>query len=72
VQKGQLAVVGDSTNLAFRLSGLANKTLDSTIVLDSRTAELLAGQLAVRELGGVDTKGRKGKEMVYGLETEES
>jgi class 3 adenylate cyclase len=71
VQKGQLAVVGDSTNLAFRLSGLANKTLDSVIVLDSRTAELLAGKLAVRKLGGVDTKGREGKEDVYGLEVEE-
>jgi adenylate cyclase len=72
VQKGQLAVVGDSTNLTFRLSGLANKTLDSAIVLDSRTTELLAGQLPVHELGGVNTKGRKGKEMVYGLEVEES
>ena len=67
VQKNSLAVVGDSTNLAFRLSDLANKSLESPIVICSRTADLVEENLLVRELGGVMTKGRVGEEKVFGL-----
>jgi len=62
-----LAVVGDSTNLAFRLAALANKELDSSIVLCACTARLVGPYLGVRSLGAVATKGREGLEDVFGL-----
>jgi len=62
-----LAVVGDSTNLAFRLAALANKELDSSIVLCASTARLVGPYLGVRSLGAVATKGREGLEDVFGL-----
>jgi adenylate cyclase len=55
-----LALVGDCTNLAFRLSGLANKELSEKIVICSQTAELIRSDL-------VAIKGRTGKEHVFAL-----
>jgi class 3 adenylate cyclase len=63
-----LALVGDCTNLAFRLSGLANKELSEKIVICSQTAELIRNDLKIKNLGAVAIKGRTGKEHVFGLD----
>jgi adenylate cyclase len=60
-----LALVGDCTNLAFRLSGLANKQLSEKIVICSQTAELIRNDLKIKDLGNVEIKGRTGKEHVF-------
>jgi class 3 adenylate cyclase len=63
-----LALVGDCTNLAFRLSGLANKEFREKIVICSQTAELIRNDLKTKDLGAVEIKGRTtGKEHVFGL-----
>jgi adenylate cyclase len=62
-----LALVGDCTNLAFRLSSIANKVLSEKIVICSQTAELVRNDLSVKDLGTVTVKGRKGKERVFAL-----
>jgi class 3 adenylate cyclase len=62
-----LALVGDCTNLAFRLSGLANKELDKKIILCGTTADLIRGSLTVDELGEVFVRGRSGHLHVFGL-----
>lgn len=67
VRADNLALVGDSTNLAFRLAGLANKTLPSPIVICACTAELISPQLYPIPLGQVETKGRTGPTPVFGL-----
>ena len=62
-----LALVGDCTNLAFRLSGMANKELPEKIVICSQTAELVRDALALKDLGTVSIKGRQGQEHVFAL-----
>jgi len=62
-----LALVGDCTNLAFRLSGMANKDLSQKIVICSQTADLVRDDLVLKDLGNVSIKGRKGKEHVFAL-----
>ena len=62
-----LALVGDCTNLAFRLSGMANKELTEKIVICSQTAALVRDDLALKDLGTISVKGRKGKEHVFAL-----
>ena len=62
-----LAVVGDSVNLAFRLSATANKEIDSSILVDQQTAELVGTELELQDLGRIRTKGRSGLEQIYGL-----
>lgn len=66
-RSADLAIVGDATNLAFRLSGLANKKLPAAIVICRQTAELVQDRMAVQNLGPVRTKGRSGKENVFAL-----
>ena len=62
-----LALVGDCTNLAFRLSGMANKELDKKIIVCANTANLVRGSLTVDDLGDVSVRGRKGELHVFGL-----
>ena len=62
-----LALVGDCTNLAFRLSGIANKELDRKIIMCPRTASLVRGSLKVDALGEVSVRGRSGGLNVFGL-----
>ena len=62
-----LALVGDCTNLAFRLSGIANKELAEKILICSQTARLVRDDLALRDLGSVPIKGRKGNVHVFAL-----
>jgi adenylate cyclase len=67
-----LALVGDCTNLAFRLSGTANKELPSEIVICSETADLVRDtQLVVFDLGCVSVRGRSGEEHVFGIKETE-
>jgi len=67
VRSENLALVGDSTNLAFRLSGLANKELSSAIVICHKTAEMVKPSIRITPLGEVNTKGREGKETVFSI-----
>ena len=62
-----LALVGDCTNLAFRLSGIANKEFSEKIVICSQTAKLVQNQLSIKDLGSIPIKGRKGHEQVFAL-----
>ena len=62
-----LALVGDCTNLAFRLSGLANKEMDSKIIMCARTASLVRGSFEVDDLGEVSVRGRSGGLNVFGI-----
>jgi class 3 adenylate cyclase len=62
-----LALVGDSVNLAFRLSGLANKDVPREVVICTHTAELVRDALPVEDLGMISVRGRSGYEHVYGL-----
>ena len=62
-----LALVGDCTNAAFRLSGIANKDLPSEIVMCSETAGLVDDILPMVDLGFVSLRGRSGQEHVYGM-----
>ncbi len=62
-----LAIVGDCTNLAFRLSSLANKELSEKIVICSQTAKLVHNQLSLKDIGNIPIKGRQGKEQVFAL-----
>lgn len=62
-----LALVGDCTNLAFRLSGIANKDLSDKIIICSQTADLVRDDFTLQDLGTIPIKGRKGQEHVFGL-----
>ena len=62
-----LALVGDCTNLAFRLSGLANKELSEKILICSQTANLVQDQISIKDLGDIPIKGRQGQENVFAL-----
>ncbi len=62
-----LALVGDCTNLAFRLSGMANKELSEKIIICSQTARLVGEDLLLKDLGNVPIKGRKSKVHVFAL-----
>ena len=67
IRQDNLALVGDSTNLAFRLAAMANNTLADPIILCANTAKLVQEKLALTDVGAVETKGREGKEQVYGV-----
>ena len=62
-----LAVVGDSVNLAFRFSNLAAGQLTETILICSKTAALVKEEFKVVDLGRVSVKGRPNLEPVFGL-----
>jgi class 3 adenylate cyclase len=62
-----LALVGDCTNLAFRLSSIANKDLSEKIIMCTQTADLVREDFALQDLGTIPIKGRTGKEHVFAL-----
>ena len=64
-----LALVGDCTNLAFRLSGIANKDLSDKIIICSQTADLVREDFTLHDLGTIPIRGRRGQERVFGLKT---
>jgi adenylate cyclase len=67
VRHTDLALVGDAINLAFRLSAIADKEVESAIVLCRNTAELVRAEIDLIDLGDIRTKGRTGLERVYGI-----
>ena len=62
-----LALVGDATNLAFRLSTMANKNLTTPIVICDQTARLVDSALSMVDLGAAPVRGRSGREHLFGL-----
>lgn len=62
-----LALVGDSVNLAFRLSSMASKSLPAQIVMCAQTASLVNGALPLVDLGSRAIRGRAGREHLYGV-----
>jgi class 3 adenylate cyclase len=62
-----VAIVGDSTNLAFRLSAMANKDFPSEILICSQTAALVRKGLSISDLGFVSIRGRSGREKIFGI-----
>ena len=62
-----LAVLGDSTNLAFRISGLANKDLAAPIVVDEQTKGLIEGAWQLASLGEHAIKGKRQPVPLFGL-----
>lgn len=62
-----MALVGDSTNLAFRLSGMANKDLAGEIIICSTTADLVRDTLALDDLGPVSVRGRSSQERLCAI-----
>ena len=67
IQNDNLAIVGDCTNLAFRLSSDANKKFTFPIIMCKNTASFLGKRFNLQYLGKFKTKGRIGEECVYGL-----
>lgn len=64
---GDLAVLGDSTNLAFRISGLANKDVPAAIVIDEPTKALVDGAYRLTALGEHAIKGKRQPVTLYGI-----
>ncbi len=62
-----LALVGDATNLAFRLSSMANKDFATPIAMCSQTADLVQDTLSLVDLGFFSIRGRTGQEHLYGI-----
>lgn len=61
------ALVGDSINLAFRLSGMANKERSDKIIICYNTAALVRSNFLLKDLGNVPVKGRKKREHLFAL-----
>ena len=66
-RSADLAMVGDSVNLASRLSGMANKDIPENILICSLTAELVSNRFPVRDLGMHSIRGREGSEHIFSL-----
>jgi class 3 adenylate cyclase len=62
-----LGVVGDSTNLAFRLSGIAARDGRSEVLLAASLYEVVAHDFRFDAVEHVHVKGRAESEPVYGL-----
>ena len=67
-RSGDLALVGDCVNLAFRLSSMAGKTLPAPIAICRQTAAMVSSQLTLVDLGVQPIRGRAGEEQLYGIE----
>ncbi len=67
LRTADLAIVGDSINLASRLSGMANKEIPESILICSNTAELVENRFAIKDLGIFPIRGRQGKEHIFAL-----
>lgn len=69
VKATDLALVGDCTNLAFRLSEIANNNLPYEIIICSQTANLIKNKLQNTNLDGYAIKGRSRREHIFGRRT---
>ena len=59
------AVVGDSTNVAFRLSGIAGRDGRAAIMATDVVHDAVEGQYIWGDAAEVEIKGRHGKQTVY-------
>lgn len=66
-RSADLALVGDCINLAFRLSSMANKTLQHPIIVCRQTAALVTRDLPLIDLGSQTIRGRSGQEHLFGI-----
>ena len=64
-----LALVGDCINLAFCLSGIANKEVSNEIVMCSQTADLVRHVIPLADLGLSTIRGRRGTVDIFGVRT---
>ncbi|MGE3288389.1 MAG: FHA domain-containing protein [Pseudonocardia sp.] len=62
---GAVSVIGDATNLAFRLSGLAGRGGRASVIVAERAREAVAARFRWGPAERVPTKGRAGEEVVY-------
>ena len=60
-----VSVLGDSTNLAFRLSGIAGREGRAPVFVTSKAREAVADEFLWGDPQQVPTKGRTGEETVY-------
>ncbi len=63
--EGDIITFGDATNLAFRLSGMANKSLTSPIIICEKTAGIVDPDLRMLDLGLSTIRGRSGEEHLF-------
>ena len=66
-----LSMVGDTVNLAFRLESMATDEMGPILVCRD-TRALARGKFDFKDLGEVETKGRRGKEKVFALKCRKS
>ena len=66
-RSADLAVLGDSTNLAFRFSALANKDLPAPVLVCESTRNLVAGAFPLASLGAHPIKGKAKDVPMFGL-----
>lgn len=66
-RSADLAVLGDSTNLAFRFSALANKDVPAPVVLCEATQKLVADSFSLVSLGAHPIKGKAKDVPLFGL-----
>ncbi len=64
---GRLTVLGDNTNVAFRLSGVAARNQWADVVVTEAVHDRAAGPFLFTGPFQVEVKGRTGKETVYGV-----
>ncbi|MGD9526982.1 FHA domain-containing protein [Pseudonocardia sp.] len=62
---GAVSVIGDATNLAFRLSGLAGREGRASVIVAERAREAVVSRFRWGPAERVPTKGRAGEEVVY-------
>ena len=62
-----LSVVGDATNLAFRLSGVAARNGRPSVIITEALQQMLPPGYALSPPDDVEVKGRTGTEKVYGV-----
>jgi class 3 adenylate cyclase len=62
-----LAMVGDSINLASRLSGMANKDIPESVLICAQTADLIADRMTLKDLGMHRIQGRRGREHIFAI-----
>jgi class 3 adenylate cyclase len=62
-----LVMVGDCVNLAFRMSGMANREVPENILICCHTAKLVEKKLTVKDLGMLPIRGREGEEHIFAL-----
>jgi adenylate cyclase len=62
-----MTVLGDATNVAFRLSGLAGRNRRRPVVVTEAVRAMVAGHWEFADAEVVEVKGRTGRETLYGV-----